>query len=354
MKRLLAVLALGVAAVLGLAAPAAAHPLGNFTTNQYAGLRVGTSGVTIDYVIDLAELPAFQARRDEIGDALPAWAQHTCTAVAADTALTVDGQAARVAVRAARAESRPGSGGLETIRVECALRAEATIHEGTTVDYRGTAFENRIGWREVTAVGDRATLTGSSVPAATISGRLSAYPAGTGPLDIRAAHLLVRPGGPAAPAVAGFTDPAPGPGVTAWFDDLIGRPELTLGVGLLALLTAMVLGAAHAVAPGHGKTVMAAYLVAQRGRRKQALQLAGTVAAIHTLGVLVLAVALAASLEIAPAAMYGVLKLASGVLVAGLGVVLLRRAWVGRPLAAVGHRGHDGGHGHGHDHDGGH
>ena len=97
-------------------------------------------------------------------------------------------------------------------------------------------------------------------------------------------------------------------------------------MGLLAFLVAFVLGGAHAVAPGHGKTIMAAYLVGARGRMSQALTVAATVAATHTLGVLALGVVLATSLTLAPQHLYEWLRLASGVLVAAVGAQLLRGA----------------------------
>ena len=344
-------------AVLGPPTPAQAHPLGNFTTNQYAGLRVTPDAVDVDYVLDLAELPAFQVRRDEVdtdasGKVSPVegtvYAERTCATVAGLTSVGVDGRPVPVVAKAAGFRQVPGAGGLATIRVECALRAVVTIGAQSAVDFRVDAFAGRTGWREVTAVGDRMTLARSSVPADTFSERLHVYPPELAPPDVRTARLVVRPGGPAAgpaPGLAAETNRADL--MTAWFGDLIGRPHLGLGIGLLALFLAIVLGAAHAVAPGHGKTVLAAYLISQRGHRRQALWMAGTVAATHTLGVLVLAVAIATSLQVAPEAADGWLKLASGVLVAILGAFLLRRALHGPP------HGHGHPHGHHHDHDGG-
>jgi ABC-type nickel/cobalt efflux system permease component RcnA len=352
-RRAAAALAAIACAVVAAPAPAQAHPLGNFTTNQYAGVRVTPDAVDVDYVLDLAELPAFQVRRDEVdtdgsGKVSPVegtvYAERTCDTVAGLTAVGVDGGTVPVVAKAAGFRQVPGAGGLATIRVECALRAAVTIGAQSAVDVRIDAFADRTGWREITAVGDRMTLARSSVPADTVSERLHVYPPGLAPPDVRTARLVVRPGGSAAgpaPGLAAETNRADL--MTAWFGDLIGRPHLGLGVGLLALFLAVVLGAAHAVAPGHGKTLLAAYLVSQRGHRRQALWMAGTVAATHTLGVLVLAVAIAASLQVAPEAAYGWLKLASGVLVAILGASLLRRALHGD--------GHGRSHGHGHSHD---
>jgi hypothetical protein len=62
-RRLLAVATVAGAITLWPAAPASAHPLGNFTINVYGGVIVQTDAVVIDYVVDMAEIPAFRERR---------------------------------------------------------------------------------------------------------------------------------------------------------------------------------------------------------------------------------------------------------------------------------------------------
>src|SRR5207302_7666714 len=119
---------------------------------------------------------------------------------------------------------------------------------------------------------------------------------------------------------------------------------LTVAFGLLALALAIGLGALHALAPGHGKTVMAAYLVGQRGSLRQAGLIGLTVTATHTAGVLVLGLVLSTSTLVAPERLYPWLGLASGVLLAFIGAGLLRRAVRSRR-----HR-HEHDHGHHHDH----
>jgi ABC-type nickel/cobalt efflux system permease component RcnA len=110
-----------------------------------------------------------------------------------------------------------------------------------------------------------------------------------------------------------------------------------------ALLLAFGLGILHALTPGHGKTVMAAYLVGTRGTRGQALVLGPVVALSHTAGVLLLgAITLSASRLIAPERLYPYLSTASGAIVLGIGVTLLARRIRGSP-------GHDHAHGHPHE-----
>jgi ABC-type nickel/cobalt efflux system permease component RcnA len=123
---------------------------------------------------------------------------------------------------------------------------------------------------------------------------------------------------------------------TAAFTALVGERSLSPGFALVALLLAVGLGAAHALAPGHGKTVMAAYLVGLRGTLRQAATIGATVTLTHTAGVLLLGLVLTTSRAVASERVYPWLGLGSGLLLAGVGIGLLVRA---RP-----------GHGHGHPH----
>jgi len=113
---------------------------------------------------------------------------------------------------------------------------------------------------------------------------------------------------------------------------------------VVALLVAMGLGAAHALAPGHGKTVMAAYLVGLRGTLRQAATIGATVTLTHTAGVLVLGLVLSTTRAVASERVYPWLGLGSGLLLTGVGVGLLLRA---RPGLRHDHHGHDHDHRHG-------
>jgi ABC-type nickel/cobalt efflux system permease component RcnA len=125
------------------------------------------------------------------------------------------------------------------------------------------------------------------------------------------------------------------------FDDMIGQRDLTPGVGLLAVGLALVLGASHALLPGHGKTVMAAYIAGRQGSVKDAVTVGATVTATHTGGVLLLGFALTLSTALAGEAVIGWLGVLSGAIVATLGLTLL--------IGAIRHRG-DGLFAHGHTH----
>jgi nickel/cobalt exporter len=348
------------------AGPAAAHPLGNFTVNQYGGLRLEPGRVLVDYVVDMAEIPAFQTRQeidaDGDGEVAPAeaaaWRQATCPRVAAGLGLRLDGRRLALATAASRLSFPPGAGGLVTLRLECDLAAGADAAGGRrTLAFSDRNWADRIGWREITASGDGTTLLASDVPATSASARLTSYPRDLlrSPLDQRSATVAFQLGGGrdgAGAALGGGAGGAVPMGVdraTRAFTELVARQRLGVGFGLLAVGLALLLGAVHALGPGHGKTVMAAYLLGMRGTLRQSVLVALTVTVTHTAGVLLLGVALSASTVLAPERIYPWLGLASGLLLAGVGLTLLRRALHARTPVMVAARA-DHGHPHRHDH----
>ncbi|MGH4030824.1 nickel transporter [Actinomycetota bacterium Odt1-20B] len=362
--RCLAVLA-GVAALLALPATAAsAHPLGNFTVNRYDGLVVAPDQVRIDHVEDLAEVPATQAKSRIEAVGLSGWGRERCRDAARDSRVSVGGDAVRLDVVSARARVLPGQAGLDTLRVECALRAPLTHQGRAEVRFRAAGRPGP-GWREVTARGDRMTLKGSDVPGESVSRRLTRYPKSllSSPPTATTAALRALPGGPALaeerPAAPPVTSALPR-GADRWtqaLTSLVARRDLTPAFAALALGTALVLGALHALAPGHGKTLMAA-AAAARGRAsfRDVLPLAASVTVTHTLGVVALGLLIAGGSAAAPSVIAW-LGVTSGVLVAGAGAMLLRRAWRRRNSGhghSHRHDHHGHGHPHGHEHEHGH
>jgi len=339
------------------------HPLGNFTVNRYDGLIAAPHVLRIDHVQDLAEIPAAQVLEGgRTGRDLRDWAVRACATASQVFQITESGQPVRATVRTAAARTRPGQAGLPTLRLECAMTAPlASRPGGEAVTFRDPGAADHVGWHEITAAGDLMTITRTDVPATSRSARLTSYPKDllSSPLDQRSASFTVAPGGPAlaAPGAPGGPAGVLPRGVdrlTQSFTDLVARRHLTVGFGLAALLIAMALGAVHAFAPGHGKTIMAAQAVS-RGRRglRDIVTLGLTVTVTHTLGVLVLGLLVAGGSSVVTPGLFPWLGTASGALVVLAGCTLLRRA-LRRP---PGH-GHDHGHGydhaHGHEHSHGH
>jgi ABC-type nickel/cobalt efflux system permease component RcnA len=351
LKRFAVAVAMVVLGMLLLSSPASAHPLGNFTVNTSANVRVGPHEIGVDHVVDFAEIPAYQASDDidRLGEG--DWAAQQCDAIAVAVDVRAAGEVVRLAVRDAAISFPPGQAGLSTLRLECSL-VSGTIDSTASVSVTDHAFEDKTGWREITAVGDGTTLRVSDVPTESPSAVLTQYPTGA-PLVVRSASVQSTAGGAAAPvrhedAVSRLL-PRGIDSASRSFTDLISRREVTVPFVLVALLAAAALGSLHALAPGHGKTVMAAYVIGRRGTTKQGLLIGATVALTHTAGVLALGIGLWVSEAIAPERLIPILGIVSGVLLAAIGTGLLRGALRRRGLTLGHHHEHDDEHGHHHD-----
>ena len=257
--------------------------------------------------------------------------------VAERLVLRVDGRV--VALRPAGAPvltHPPGQGGLRTTRVELPLRAAADAARERPVAQLDRA--RRVGWVAVQALPGAGTAARTGAPATDPTGGLRRYPADllASPSDERTARFAVAPGDGTLDAGGGRVSTGGGSGGDGFAGLLDGD-----GVLVLLLLAAFGWGALHALSPGHGKAMVAAYLVGTRGSTRDALLLGATVTVTHTAGVIALGVvALGLSAWILPEQLYPWLTLLSGALVVGVGVSVLR----GR-LRGLRHR-----HPHGHDH----
>jgi ABC-type nickel/cobalt efflux system permease component RcnA len=330
MKRL--VLLGGLVAALATPAAASAHPLGNFTINRFSRIDVSGPRLYVRYVLDLAEIPTFQAGRIA---ALP-YARR----IARGAVLTVAGHRAPL-VPVAEALAHPaGAGGLTTTRLEVVLRGP-TLPGPVDVTYRDTNYAGRIGWKEI-VVGDTPSR----------SHELRAYPQDllSSPLDQTEVSARLGPGrgSDRPPALSrGQALRAPDRVADAGFAGLIGRDRLGVWVVLGSLGLALFWGAAHALSPGHGKSIVTAYLVGQRGTPRHAALLGLVVTITHTIGVFALGlVTLLLSRFVVPADLYPWLNLVSGLLVISIGIAVLR--------ARVRHRrahSHPAHHHHDHAHD---
>ncbi len=428
----------GLLAVLVLVAPdsASAHPMGNFSISHYAAIRVEPDGVRLRYVLDLAEIPAFQALQAEGLSAEPehpgvrAYLARAVEALADGLTVELDGR--RLPLRSEGAELifPPGAGGLPTLKLGVVYRAALPRGDGPStavLGYRDGNYPERAGWKEIVATAaPGVTLVASTVPEHDRSRELSDYPTDPAEVPPQALEAQVvfaratvptpvatlapparRPENPGPPGSEGAapsppartrraSPPAEGPalansletdsstapaapetrGLSAnvrrtprdAFTALIAGGSLGPGTLLFALAVAASLGALHALEPGHGKTVVAAYLVGSRGTAGHALLLGLVVTASHTVGVYLLgAVTLYASRHVVPERLYPWLGALSGVLIVCLGASLLYRRLAGSLKATSGHAldhshehgalaqsEHEAAHAHGLEHDHGH
>jgi nickel/cobalt exporter len=374
------------ALIVGLAIPivAAAHPLGNFTINHYAGITVAPTAIHLDIVIDMAEIPAFQERQtmDVDGDGTvddgeaAAGANADCAHLAENVHLARNGTPLALVPTTHAVSFPPGAGGLSTLRLECGYDAPlgSTISGPTTIDFTDRSYTERLGWREVVAVADGVELDSHGLPSTSPSQRLTSYPADliALPLDVRSASLVARPGGahlpsvgPAAsaPAANAASGAVPGGVSASELPDIFRSADLTPIVLMVSLITAAWLGAVHALTPGHGKTLMAAYLVGTRGTAVHAVGLGLSVAVSHTIGILALAfVIVGAQGVLPPDVVFRAAPIVAAVTIVAIGGWMLaaeirrRRRRLAAPAVAGGQHSHGGDQPHpdDHDHDRGH
>ena len=363
-----------------LPATVLAHPLGNFTINHFAGITVARDEIRLDVVIDMAEIPTFQERQqmDTDGDGdvtdaeTAAAAGPACDRLGALLRLSVDGRASALTAAPASISFPPGLGGLSTMRLQCPYVAPLLAKVGrANVTFEDTSYPDRIGWRDIIASGDGVSIDAGGLPTTSVSERLTHYPTDliAQPIDVRSATIVVTQDSGstvATPGQAPVAAPAAGPvttgaaasgavpgGIGGELPSIFREVDLTPLVALLSIITAFALGAGHALTPGHGKTIMAAYLVGSRGTPLHAVGLGLSVTVSHTLGILVLAgLVVGAQGLLPPDVVVRVAPVVAAVTILAIGGWMLvreiRRRVVAR-AAAVGHN-HDHDHGHAHDH----
>ena len=323
-----------------------AHPLGNFTTNAALRVTVLPTGIHGLYVVDLAEIPALKVRQSlnavtsEVPpDVAKRWSVSECAKRAEGISLLVDGAPAGFGVASSSASFSPGQAGLYTARLTCELSSPKFASGTKSFEVNDTNFADRLGWRETTAVAEGGAGIDTTLPSVSPSALLTSYPANgaTAGMNVRGGVIRLVSGASAKSAgsapIAENETRAIGTvgrfdrgnsGITKRFQDLVARDNLSPLFTLAALLLATVLGGFHAMAPGHGKSMMAAYVLSRRGSRRELLTIGGTVALTHTIGVLLLGALFLAGNSVSAGKTLQWTEVASGILVIGVGAGLLR------------------------------
>ncbi len=354
-----------------LAAPRAveAHPMGNFSINHYAGIRVEPGAVELRYLIDLAEIPTYQEIQDnnlvpsEGDPRLHPYLVKKAKILAGGLTLEVNGRALHLEPISWNVIFPPGAGGLPTMKLGFVYRAAMGTVSSGSLEYRDSNFGGRAGWKEIVVTADPAVrLTVSPALETDRSGQLSNYPTdllNSPPQDLEAGFTFVAPllvtQTVAQPAGKAAAHPRPAradapalpslpkivaapislsanrqPTPRSRFTELVTTPHLSFWFLFTAAFIAAGLGALHALEPGHGKTIVGAYLVGSRGTARHAVFLGLIVTAAHTAGVYVLgAITLGASRYVVPERLYPWLEMVSGIVIAIFAAYLMMRAWTG-------------------------
>lgn len=326
---------------------ALAHPLGNFSINRYSQISVMADQLRLFYVVDMAEIPTFQMMPeiDSDGDGIisdeeaAGFAARQAEAIESNLLLQLNGRSLPLTHQDTKISFPVGQGELLTTRLELTFSAPLS-GQSWSFFYLDNNFQDRLGWQEVVVQPtDGVSFLTSTVPQDDVSGALTQYPDDMlqAPLAVSQAEWTAQPGaaqtnqqtiitGESRTAVSS-TDRFS----TDRFAELIAFEDPGPGLLTAVLLVAFGLGALHALSPGHGKTIVGAYLVGSRGTAKHALFLGLTTTVTHTAGVFAFGfLVLFASKFILPEQLYPWLGVLSGLFILVIGASLLnqrRRDW---------------------------
>ena len=338
-------------AFLLTAQAAFAHPMGNFSINHYTRLEVRPGGLQGRFVLDVAEIPTvtemsrLDANQDGVVSELEkvAYLRAMSSQLSRELTVTVNEQPAALKLIQQDVALSPGAGGLQTLRLTLdftALLPFPPPNSPLHITYKDANYPLRTGWKEIILIGETAVVRDSSVPATDLSKELTVYPTdpAIAPPQVTEARFTLNIGteekekrrkgeeepqstihNPKYAVPSSFSN-------TPYdaFTQSIAKEKLTTGVMLLALLSAFGFGALHALSPGHGKAMVAAYLIGTKGTVWHAVLLGLVVTLTHTVGVFVLGlITLWASRWIVPERLYPIISGLSGLAVAGMGLGLL-------------------------------
>lgn len=364
-----------LACLIFCAALLSAHPMGNFSISHYSNLQPGPGGVDIHYVLDFAEIPTFELLREWGLEAASPRASLNRKALeqarkwVENLRIVAAGKPVRPVIRRVEVSTADGAGNMPVMRVSTWLHVNAAPGR---FQYEDENYPERAGWKEIVA----AAVRGAGIRAASHDGTdrshaLTNYPQDptvAPPQDLRAEleWTADRPVRPVRPDVAAAPPPPPPeareaprpPGTPSsagavvrgdYLSRLLGNREITFSMIFLGALVAFGLGAMHALSPGHGKTIVAAYLVGSRGTPKHAAFLGAMVTATHTISVFALGLTtLFLAQYVVPEKIYPVLGAISGLSIVVIGCSLLFKR-IGKLMGrSEGHHHHHGPGGHSH------
>ena len=324
-----------------------AHPMGNFSINHYAKINASVTAVSVHAVLDYAEIPAFQLfsnwgiRSDvEMSAAeLQPMVEGLVAELKPQFRLLINGSETTLQLSNIQHETTAGAGGLFTLRVSFDLAAPWKPAPAR-LEFFDYSYRARIGWKEMVVAADPGfEFPGGNSFATDRSAALKRYPNDplASPPSISALSIRIAPGSGSTPAASGSesTEPVTRENSASFFSgnvvrgdrlsEILSHRQLSVRLVLIGLGIAFVLGTLHAMSPGHGKTLVAAYLVGNRGTARHAMFLGAVVTFTHTVGVFLLGIiTLFASSYIVPEKLYPWMGLISGLMIVVIGFNLFR------------------------------
>jgi ABC-type nickel/cobalt efflux system permease component RcnA len=338
-----------------------AHPMGNFSVSHYTKLQTTARGVEVKYALDLAEIPTFELLRawklergsprmeleKRASEQGREWLRHLT--------FVVNGKSVAARFDSAQLVIADGAGNLPILRITTRAHVPAT---GGELQYEDGNFPFRAGWKEIVIGSGRDITHGLT--------RYPTDPTVAPPQDLRAelrwkaaepvvAAVAAPAVSQAAPPIATRAAPAPMGAIVRgdFLSKLLHEQKITPWMMLVAVVSAFVLGAAHALTPGHGKTIVAAYLIGSRGTLKHAAFLGAMVTFTHTIAVFALGIAVLFLFRyVVPEQVTVWLGVISGLSIVAVGAwMFYKRLRHARAHAHHHHHHHGPNHDHGHDHD---
>ncbi len=351
--------------------------MGNFSVNHYSKLEFGAKTVQITYVLDLAEIPTFELLAQwqihwKNSSLVEREARQQAELWLSNIELSQNGTRSTLRIGSVHARATEGAGGMPVLRI--ATTAETALRAGE-VSYEDRNFPGRTGWKEIVVRHDGGAAIRSSFDRAPdASAALTRYPADATvapPQDLTARiefapvtagpRLRARPPVMASATSANpvavvhntestFSQQQPVAAGTVvrgdYLSRMLGKRDIGWGMMLLGILAAFGIGAMHALSPGHGKTIVAAYLVGSRGTLRHAALLGFVVTFTHTFTVFLLGLGVLFFQQyVVPEKIMPVLGAISGLSIVCVGALLLYRR-----ARALTEDGHDHGHSHSHSH----
>jgi nickel/cobalt exporter len=352
--------------------------MGNLSVNRYSRLEPDEKGIGVTYVLDLAEIPTFELMqswnvpRGASKSVLESHARQQSREWVANLVFSENGKPLIPRIESTDLTMLDGGANLPVFRVVMRLRVPAA---GGRIEYEDRNYPARAGWREIVIKpGGGAEVSRASNSDTELSQALTVFPpdASEAPPGYTRAWLEWKPVAghvtqskkpvivaetqPSTPAAAPTSEPARDtrPPATNRNDSISAILKMkTISWPLFATLLGLSFwfGALHALEPGHGKTMVAAYLVGERGNAKHAALLGGMVTFTHTVSVFILGLlTLFLSKYIMPDRISKVLGIISGLTIVWIGAMLLYRRSRGLVHSNVHHHHHHDQHHHDHPH----
>jgi nickel/cobalt transporter (NicO) family protein len=319
-----------------------AHPMGNFSISHYSRFEYIKDGIVLNHILDMAEIPSYQEmefldtdHNSVISDEEKSrFAERISNQLLPNLKVRINQTYITFKTQNRWLEIRPGAGDLPTFVIHCTYFAEISssiLGDSNFIEFEDQNYLERSGWREI-VIQRAGGFSNVNLPSSSYIERskgLSHYPTDPTTVMPQEMKLSFKFGNPLLTTQqqsssnfqnASTENVRPGTLRNDKLAKLITAKNLTSEVIFISIVIAFFLGAMHALSPGHGKAIVAGYLVGSRGTALHALFLGAVVTLTHTIGVFALGlITLFGSKYILPDTLYPWLGFLSGLSIVLIG-----------------------------------